>query len=168
MASSVAVSRGRGHRFSLVAALIALAAPAWVLGCGDGADTEDVAPATAGHGEIARFELVISDGKVDGADTLRVVVGQPVELIWSSDAAVTVHVHGYDLELRLEPRSRRAQRFIAAATGRFPVTAHGIGPDAPDGHDHGEEHAQDHGSNGPGGSESADEPTLVYLEVHPR
>jgi hypothetical protein len=132
-----------------------------VLGCGAG----DSANPPVADQEPARFELSIADRNVgDGERTLRVLQGQQIEFIWSVDEPVTIHVHGYDLELALEPGSARVQSFVADATGRFAVTAHGFAKAASDGHahDHGSDH--DHGPS----VDAETEPTLLYLEVHPR
>lgn len=126
-------------------------------------DSADTAPAT--EPEAVRFDVAIVDGDVDGGDrTLRILQGQQVELAWTVDAPVTVHVHGYDLELKLEPGRPRVQRFVAHATGRFPVTAHGFAKEASAGHAH--DHESDHVHDS--GQDEAAEPTLVYLEIHPR
>jgi hypothetical protein len=55
---------------------------------------------------------------------------------------MTIHLHGYDLEQTLAPGPPVSMRFIARATGRFPIEIHA----------HGQENEQ----------------VLGYLEVHPR
>ena len=45
-------------------------------------------------------------------------------------------VHGYDIELEVEPGKTAVMAFTARATGRFPIEEHK--PDARGGHSHGE------------------------------
>ena len=65
--------------------------------------------------------------KIDGPSTVRVKVGDQVDLRWTTDEATTIHVHGYDLTLALDPAVEGRLRFVANATGRYPVSAHGFG-----------------------------------------
>ena len=88
------------------------------------------------------FELAIANGRVAAAaDPLRVRKGDAVELRWTSDRPITLHLHGYDIERRVAPQAPSAMAFTARLTGRFPITEH----------HHGGRH----------------ERALVYLEVHP-
>lgn len=75
---------------------------------------------------------------------IRVSQNDDIELRWTSDELVSLHLHGYDQELRVEPGKPAVMVVRAHATGRFPITSHGWGSG---GHGH---HA------------------LTYLEVHPR
>ena len=75
---------------------------------------------------------------------IRITENEAVELHWSSDEAVKLHLHGYDKELKVRPGKPASMSIKARATGRFPITSHGWGQG---GHGH---HA------------------LTYLEVHPR
>ena len=75
---------------------------------------------------------------------IRIVEGDVVELRWVSDRAVRLHLHGYDIELRLRPGEPATMSITAYATGRFPITSHGWG-ERGRGHD-----------------------ALTYLEVYPR
>jgi plastocyanin len=130
-----------------------------VVACSDGPGTAEIdATAAAAAPTTARFEVSISNPIATEPDTLRVTQGQRVELVWSSDETVTVHVHGYDIEFEVKPGVPHSLTFSADATGRFPVTVHGFGA-AP--HEHADEHAEHaHAAD-------SDEMTLVYLEVHP-
>jgi FtsP/CotA-like multicopper oxidase with cupredoxin domain len=88
------------------------------------------------------FELVIMDGRlVAASNTIKVKKGDDVELRWSSDRSITLHLHGYDIERKVAPQSTAAMVFKAKLPGRFPVSEH------------------QHGSR--------QERTLLYLEVHP-
>lgn len=91
--------------------------------------------------------LRIARRKIDGPGTIRVNVGDQVELRWTTDEVTTIHVHGYDLTLALDPVKEGRLRFVANSTGRYPVSAHGFGA------------SPDKGSHR--------EVVLVYLEVLP-
>jgi hypothetical protein len=102
-----------------------------------------------GCAETQTFSLEIRARKVVGtARTLRVKQGETALLRWTTDEAVVLHLHGYDIETRVKPGIVAELTFKAHATGRFPVTSHGYGEHA---------HAGGH-------SETA----LVYIEVLPR
>jgi|SRR6516225_1119932 hypothetical protein len=73
---------------------------------------------------------------------IRVQQGDEVTLRWTSDRALTVHLHGYDIEQRITPGTTATMTFTARATGRFFIEIHG-----------GEGHRAS---------------TVAYLEVHPR
>lgn len=77
-------------------------------------------------------------------EAIRVTEGETIELRWTSDELVELHLHGYDLEIHVRPNEPAAILIDAHATGRFPVTSHGWGEG---GHGHEE---------------------LTYLEVYPR
>lgn len=73
---------------------------------------------------------------------IRVLQGDAVTLRWTSDRALTVHLHGYDIEQRITPGTTATMSFTARATGRFSIEIHA--------------------------SEGHRASTLAYLEVHPR
>lgn len=87
------------------------------------------------------FDLALVKGRVSGPDTLRVKKGDRVELRWSSDRTIVLHLHGYDLEREVTPQAPAVMSFAARLAGRFPVSEHR----------HGAGHHR----------------ALVYLEVHP-
>jgi hypothetical protein len=96
--------------------------------------------------QLQHVDLTIEHDKVNVKDkTIRVAQGDVVELCWSSDKNQTLHLHGYDIEAEVRPSSPVVMRFVAFATGRFPVEIHGGG------------HAGAH-----------DQAALLYLEVRPR
>lgn len=104
------------------------------------ADSEEIA-----SGGTQRIELAIQNRSLGIEDsTLRVTEGNTIELVWTTDEAVELHLHGYDIELTVSATEPAIMAFEAHATGRFPITSHGFGGD-------------DHGHL-----------TLLYLEVHPR
>lgn len=88
------------------------------------------------------FELAIAKGRVDSAqETVRVKKGDKVELRWTSDRRIALHLHGYDIETTVTPEAPAVMSFQARIAGRFPVSEHGQG--------------------------SRHERPLLYLEVHP-
>jgi hypothetical protein len=94
------------------------------------------------------FVLRIERGRVaDSMRVIRVKQGDVVKLRWSADRAVILHLHGYDIETKVQPDAVAEMAFTARATGRFPVHVHRANERS--GHSH-------------------DEPPLVRIEVHPR
>jgi hypothetical protein len=105
-----------------------------------------VAPATAAD---LTFVLRIDHGRVpDHMRLIQVKQGDVVKLQWSADQRVTVHLHGYDIERRVEPGVVGEIAFTANATGRFPIHVHGATKRS--------------------GSHAHEESPLVYIEVYPR
>jgi hypothetical protein len=109
----------------------------------------------AGQAQTAqplRFPIAVKARQVEPA--LRVVrakQGDSVELAFSSDEPVELHLHGYDLSLRVEPDKPAVMKFQAKLAGRFPIEAHA--------------------SAAPGTPERGAKRrhlTLLYLEVYPR
>jgi hypothetical protein len=86
--------------------------------------------------------LSVVNGAVVGVgDTVKVQQGDDVELRWSSDKPMELHLHGYDIEVKVSPQASAVMSFKANIPGRFPVEPHGQGP----------------GHHRP----------VLYLEVHP-
>lgn len=75
---------------------------------------------------------------------IRVTQGDAIELRFSSDEMVKLHLHGYDKEITVTPGKPAVMLLPVHATGRFPITSHGWG----------------HGGHG--------HHALTYLEVHPK
>lgn len=97
------------------------------------------------NGQVNRHEITIKNREVVlDSNVIRVTQGDDVELVWTSDETVELHLHGYDVALELTADAPGIMSFNARATGRFPVTSHGFG-----------------GEHGHGHS------TLLYLEVYP-
>jgi len=97
------------------------------------------------HAQAQRkvFELTLAKGRMmQGGDTLRVRRGDEVELRWSSDRRMVLHLHGYDIEATVTPKSPAVMSFRADVAGRFPVSEH--------------LHGNGHGRK-----------ALAYMEVHP-
>ena len=78
---------------------------------------------------------------------MRVRQGDAVKLRWTTDRAIILHLHGYDIEAKVEPGAVTEMAFTARATGRFPI--------------------EEHRPNAKGGHSHAEAP-LVRIEVYPR
>jgi len=90
--------------------------------------------------QTRRFELRIENGEIsNGSKPIQIQRDDSVEIDWSTDQRVIVHLHGYDILVTVDPGQTQKMTFVANATGRFPIELHG------------EQHR-----------------VLVYLEVHPR
>ena len=99
-----------------------------------------LAPALAAE---RTFDLELAGGRLAaGSSTLRVAKGDQVQLRWTSDRRIVLHLHGYDIETIVTPQSPARVAFTASVAGRFPVTEHSQGK--------GQHHR-----------------AILYLEVHP-
>ena len=116
------------------------------LAAGAGAAALALLGPRAARADGAVIDVIIKERKVLGDNVARVTQGDAVTLRWSTDEAVSVHLHGYDLKLSIAPGTPAEMNLEAFAAGRFPVTSHGFG---------------DHGHDD-------EEVVLLYLEVHPR
>jgi hypothetical protein len=107
-----------------------------------------VVAAASGWSEELVFDLRVVDGHLpEDMRRIRVHQNDAVNLRWTVDRPLTLHLHGYDIEKRIAPGPPSVMSFIAYATGRFPVNVHG--------------------SAGPGGA-AHDETPLTVIEVYPR
>jgi hypothetical protein len=89
------------------------------------------------QGREAAFDLKIQKGKVpQNMRLIRVKQGDAVKLRWTTDRTMILHLHGYDIEKKVEPGAVAEMAFEARATGRFSVEEHK--PNAKGGHSHGE------------------------------
>jgi hypothetical protein len=117
---------------------------AW-LAAGPFMPTALIRAAVGQDGQQRSIALRIEGRKVVAPDgAIRITEGEVVELRWTSDERVELHLHGYDLELQVRPGEPAVMVVEAYATGRFPITSHRWGE----------------------GGYSHD--ALTYLEVHPR
>jgi len=79
----------------------------------------------ATRAEELTFELNVERGRVPPAMRLvRVKQGDAVRLRWRSDRPLLLHLHGYDIEAKIEPGAVAELAFTARATGRFPIQVH--------------------------------------------
>ena len=102
---------------------------------------------TGAKAEEVTFDLRVERGRVPAnMQLIRVKQGDVVKLRWSTDRTTILHLHGYDIEMKVEPGAMAEMSFTARATGRFPVSVHK--PKQGSGHTH--------------------DPPLVHVEVHPR
>jgi hypothetical protein len=100
------------------------------------------------QGAELTFDLKIEKGKVaQNMRLIRVKQGDAVRLRWTTDRPIVLHLHGYDIEKKVDPGAVEEMAFEARATGRFPV--------------------EEHHSNAKGGHSHSEAP-LVRIEVRPR
>jgi hypothetical protein len=93
------------------------------------------------------FDLRIANGRVSqDLRRIRVKQGDAVKLRWTTDRSIILHLHGYEIEKKVDPGMVAEMSFTARATGRFPVSVHR--PKAGGGHTH--------------------DPPLVRIEVQPQ
>ena len=80
---------------------------------------------TGAKADELTFNLRIERGQLPANMRLiRVKQGDVVKLRWSSDRSIALHLHGYDIERKIEPGVVAVMTFTARATGRFPVQEH--------------------------------------------
>lgn len=97
----------------------------------------------AGAGQTAALRLELQNGELVGeSDTFRFTESEVISILWTSDRAVELHLHGYDVTVQAGPDAPGEMRFTGSVTGRFPVTSHSAG--------------------------SGEHRTLIYIEIHPR
>jgi precorrin-4 methylase len=84
------------------------------------------------------FLLPIEKGHVPADKRLiRVKQGDTVNLRWSTDRRMIVHLHGYDIAKEVVPGAVADMTFTARATGRFTVEPH-LAKTPSGGHAHGD------------------------------
>jgi hypothetical protein len=94
--------------------------------------------------ETVTREVQILGSEVQGDTTLRVTQGSLIAIIFTSDTAIALHLHGYDVEAHIEPGKPSTMKLDAHIAGRFAMEVH--------------DHAHGKGKHR----------ALLYLEVHPR
>jgi FtsP/CotA-like multicopper oxidase with cupredoxin domain len=86
-------------------------------------------PATRVAAAPRVIALALVNGALTGGDqTLEVQQGDDVELRWSSDQPIELHLHGYDIEAKVSPQMPAVMAFKARIPGRFPIEPHGLAP----------------------------------------
>jgi hypothetical protein len=80
---------------------------------------------TATKASELTFDLQIERGRVPANMRLiRVKQNDVVKLRWKSDRSLLLHLHGYDIEQKVEPGAVAEMTFTARATGKFSVHVH--------------------------------------------
>jgi len=104
--------------------------------------------AARADGALHHFTVRLQEQKVVEPPTRRLVLPHNANVVirWQSEQAGELHLHGYDIEIKLIPGEDVITRFETRASGRFPVTSHGFGNDT--GHVHARR-------------------ALLHVEVHP-
>jgi len=100
--------------------------------------------AASGEDNAEKIEIRIENRHVAGDEVIRINKDVQVELLWITDEAAELHIHGYDIRFDISPDAPAQISFKAHATGRFAVTSHGFGGEHSNGHE-----------------------TLIYIEVYP-
>lgn len=73
------------------------------------------------------IDVTIANGKVTPAATTdNVSLGATVTINVTSDAADTVHVHGYEIEKEITASTKTVITFVADKTGRYEVETHTV------------------------------------------
>jgi hypothetical protein len=102
-------------------------------------------PSMAQAQDVRRFDLALKAGELPKEQrTIKVKQGEAVELRFSSDRPMRLHLHGYDIEIAVKPGEPTVTALNARIAGRFSVEKL---QDKPSGHQHGGK--------------------VLYLEVHP-
>jgi FtsP/CotA-like multicopper oxidase with cupredoxin domain len=70
------------------------------------------------------FSVELRGGRAKGDDTLKVRQGDQVQVRFSSDQPVVLHLHGYDIDAKVTPPTPALMSFKANLAGRFPVHEH--------------------------------------------
>lgn len=85
--------------------------------------------ATAAGKNAKVFEFAIVHGKLgEEEQTIQVTEGDILQFRWSSDEELSLHMHGYKIEVHVAPNSPAAMHVNAIKTGRFPVLNHDGSP----------------------------------------
>ena len=102
-------------------------------------------PALAQAQEVRRFDLAFKAGELPKEQrTIKVKQGDDVELRWTTDKPIRLHLHGYDVEVAVKPGEPTVTALKARMPGRFSVEKL---QEQKSGHQHGGK--------------------VLYLEVHP-
>ena len=92
-------------------------------------------PAVAQAQDVRRFELALKAGELPKDQrTIKVKQGEAVELRWTTDQPIRLHLHGYDIEIAVKPGEPTVTALNARIAGRFSVDKL---QDKPGGHAHG-------------------------------
>jgi plastocyanin len=130
----------RNQRIGLILAAVLVAVLAFVIaspGGDDGADKTSQTTATTSTGTTETqteapappkpeaTKIDIRGGEVAGGPAeIRVKNGDTVVIIVSADAPDDIHLHGYDIEKKVEPGKPATFRFKANLEGEFEIESH--------------------------------------------
>ena len=110
-----------------------------------------VAVAAVAGGAVAEeqvLDLELKQGRFTAAkNTVRVTQGDTVSLRITSDLNGEIHLHGYDVPMKVKAGKTTTTIVQVGVAGRFPITSHGFEGDTGHSHKH---------------------KALLYLEVYPR
>ena len=70
------------------------------------------------------FSVEIKGGRVKGDETLKVHQGDEVQIRLSSDQPMVLHLHGYEIDVKVAPPTPALLTFKADLAGRFPLHEH--------------------------------------------
>ncbi|MGC4939844.1 cupredoxin domain-containing protein [Kribbella sp. DT2] len=74
------------------------------------------------------LDITVAKGKVSpSGKNVAVKAGQTVRVTATSDVADTIHVHGYDKELTMQPGKETSLTFVADNKGSFEIETHESG-----------------------------------------
>jgi hypothetical protein len=104
-----------------------------------GAPAEPLAASSPSARRVLDLPIINGKAAVTGG-MIKVTQGDEVELRWSSDRPMSLHLHGYDLEVKVAPQSPVVMSFKANLAGRFAISEH---------------------------RQPGREQAVLYLEVHP-
>jgi plastocyanin len=127
----------------VITTILSIAISICFITCGtnNAPDSEESHGSTMEFNEIA---IKIHGGEVSNhQDNITVMKGENVRLVFNSDQALVVHLHGYDLEKTVPINEEVVMEFWANATGRFVITSHSSHDTSHSSHDIGKEgHAE--------------------------
>lgn len=114
----------RAARLLVPVLLPALLLTGLLSGCG-GAEAPSGTKASP-NGQVKDLTAKISKGAVTpNAEEVEVQAGTTIKITATSDMKDTVHVHGYDKSLELQPGRPGTLEFVADTTGEFEIESHG-------------------------------------------
>tara|TARA_Y100000590_G_scaffold298669_1_gene336687 strand:+ start:6198 stop:6962 length:765 start_codon:yes stop_codon:yes gene_type:complete len=88
--------------------------PILIVGCSDDEQPESL-----------QFSIKIQDGKlVSGSETFKAKQGDTVSFNIESDKDGTIHLHGYDIKVSVDPIKSSDMMLVADSTGSFKIAMH--------------------------------------------
>ncbi len=110
----------RNQRIGLIAAAVVVAVLAFVIASAGG---DDEGGQAAPKPEANRIQ--IRDGEVVGAPAeIHAKNGDTVVIVVSADAPDDIHLHGYDIEKKVQPGQPARFKFKANLEGKFEIESH--------------------------------------------